>query len=127
MEIHTPPMTFIDDDAASVWAIGIENNKDPYGKAIYSYTSEWATRMEVLINSGSSIETIAKQTSHDADDERITGFMYGAAVSILSGCWKYVEELRIWHNLDIQLSNEGEKANEDGTILNPALLSIGKK
>ena len=67
---------------------------------------------------------VAKQTSHDADLEGITGFMYGCAVSILSKCWKHGEDLRRWHNLDTQIGNEGEKANESGGVLNPALLSV---
>jgi hypothetical protein len=35
------------------------------------------------------------------------------------------EELRRWHNLRTQIGDEGEKANEDGGVLNPALLRVG--
>jgi hypothetical protein len=35
------------------------------------------------------------------------------------------EELRRWHNKDVQIGDEGEKANETpGAVLNPALLTI---
>jgi hypothetical protein len=52
--------------------------------------------------------------------------MYGAAVSVLSSCWEHGEELRRWHNLDVQIHDEGEKANETGAVLNPAIMCIGK-
>ena len=35
------------------------------------------------------------------------------------------EDLRRWHNLDTQIRNEGEIANEKGGVLNPAIMSIG--
>ena len=41
------------------------------------------------------------------------------------GLLKYGDQLRRQHNLKTQLGNEGEKANESGGVLNPALLSIG--
>jgi len=33
--------------------------------------------------------------------------------------------LRRWHNKENQIGTEGDKANESGGVLNPALLSIG--
>ena len=48
---------------------------------------------------------------------------YGA-VSTLSKVWEHGEELRRWSNLDLQIGNEGEKANESGGTLNPALLNV---
>ena len=50
--------------------------------------------------------------------------MYGCAVSILFQVWEYGDELRRWHNLDIQIGDEGDKANKTGKVLNPALLNI---
>jgi hypothetical protein len=49
------------------------------------------------------------------------------AVQILSEGWVHGEELRQWHNLDTQIRDEGEKANREGGVLNPTLLSISKK
>ena len=71
------------------------------------------------------MEDIAKSSARETDTDGITGFMYGAAVSILAKAWVYGEELRRWHNLDTQIQHEGEKANESGGVLNPALLSSG--
>ena len=107
------------------WEKGKENNTDFYGAEIYRYAEDWANLMESKMDEGEKLEDIASATSSEADTEGITGFMYGAAVSILSGVWEYGEELRRWHNLDTQIGNEGEKANENGTTLNPALLNIG--
>ena len=106
------------------WDAFVEANKDPYGGACVTYARRWADMMETQMEAGSVLADIAKQTSHDADDEGITGFMYGCAVSMLSLCWEHGEELRRWHNLATQIHSEGEKANESGGVLNPALLNI---
>lgn len=111
------------DDAA--WKEGLANNQDPYGSGIYRYAAKWASLMERELLAGKKLTDIAKATSHKADEEGITGFMYGAAVSVLSLCWEHGEELRRWHNLDTQIGTEGERANESGGVLNPAALLIG--
>lgn len=102
----------------------MERNQDAYGGRIYSYAKDWAELMEKAMAEGSKLEDVAQSTSHTADHDGITGFMYGAAVSTLAGTWKHGEQLRRWHNLKTQINNEGEKANESGTVLNPALLTI---
>jgi hypothetical protein len=107
------------------WSKTVENNKDAYGSGVIRYCERWANMMEERIGDGEKIETFAKQTSHDADTEGITGFMYGCAVSILSQVWEHGEELRRWHNIETQIGSEGEEANKSGGVLNPALLNIG--
>jgi hypothetical protein len=107
------------------WNKWREGNKDPYGKACVDYAERWADAMEKLIDKGHKLEDIAETTSHTADTEGITGFMYGAAVHMLAGCWEHGEALRRWHNLKTQIGAEGEKANEEGGVLNPAILNIG--
>lgn len=81
------------------WSKFEENNKDPYGKACIDYARTWADLMETKLAEGSKLEDIAKATSHEADTEGITGFMYGGAVQMLSQCWEHGEQLRKWHNL----------------------------
>lgn len=138
MKIHNPPMTFAK-DMKKEFDDGLANNQDPYGNAVYRYASEWATRMEqkFLRDVGVRIESASddvvsewlkmnmEKTSHEADTEGITGFMYGCAASILSSYWVAGEQARKRHNLDTQIDDEGERANESGGILNPALMSIG--
>lgn len=104
-------------------------NTDPYGARIFSYAEDLANLLEKEIEiSGKSpeevINTHADRFSHEADYDGITGFMYGAAISTLSACWIFGEPLRRWHNLKTQLGTEGEKANKEGGVLNPALLNI---
>lgn len=107
------------------WNQGLKTNEDPYGRACYTFAERWADMMEERIAKGESVADCAKDTSHAANTEGITGFMYGCAVSILAACWEHGEELRQWHNLDIQIRDEGEKANKSGGVLNPAILDIG--
>ena len=73
-------------------------NNDAYGRSIFGYAEAWADLMEQEIKQGKEVKDIAQTTSDEADICGITGFMYGMAVSILSQCWVYGEELRKWHN-----------------------------
>lgn len=109
------------------WKQIVEKNQDDYGSCVIRYAARWANLMEQKIATGAKLEDIADKTSHEADVEGITGFMYGCAVSFLSQVWEHGEQLRRWHNLSAQIRNEGEKANESGGVLNPALLSFGPK
>ena len=102
-----------------------EKNNDPYGAAAFRYAERWAELMETKMANGEKLSDIAEATSHEADDEGITGFMYGCAVVVLAKCWENGEELRRWHNIHTQIGNEGERANATGKVLNPALLNIG--
>ena len=101
-----------------------KNANNPYGMGIFNYAEAWADLMEKEIATGKPLETIAKDTSHKANAEGITGFMYGATVSILAKYWEHGEALRRWHNLDTQIGTEGERANANGATLNPALLCV---
>ena len=116
-------MEFANEDA---WQLMKDKNQDSYGGGVIVYAERWAQLMQVEMATGKTLENVADATSQEADIEGITGFMYGCAVSTLAKCWKHGEQLRKWHNLKTQIGNEGEKANESGSVLNPALLSIGK-
>ena len=109
----------------SKWKEGKANNTDEYGSVIFEYAERWADLMEAHMSSGEILDAdTMKSTSHDADTEGITGFMYGAAVSILSTTWIHGEQLRRWHNKTIQLQSEGDRANDSGGVLNPAVLEV---
>ncbi len=109
------------------WQQAVVANQDGYGKAVLTFAARWAHLMEGLVAKGLTIPEIAKRLSHDADLEGITGFQYGCAVSILSGVWEHGEELRKWHNIEVQVGDEGERANKSGGVLNPALMIIEKR
>lgn len=119
---NTPPMELANEQT---WKEFKDKNQDGYGGGVVTYAERWARLMQAEMTNGKKLEDVADATSHEADLEGITGFMYGCAVSTLAQCWKHGDQLRRWHNLSTQLGNEGEKANESGGVLNPALLSIG--
>lgn len=98
------------------------NSKDGYSKAVVTYADLWADLMEqelALKPRGVNDEefaAIADSTSHKADEEGITGFMYGCAVNALALFWDHGERLRNWHNRKYGYSGGG--------TVNPAIVTI---
>lgn len=100
------------------------NNTDGYGSMIFQYAEGWAKVMQKEF-ANRNIENPdvtcmiahAENCSRELDFYGITGFMYGAAVSILSKCWKHGEALRKWHN------KEFGQENVEG-VVNPAIFVI---
>lgn len=99
------------------------NNLDPYGHGIFTFAERWAELMEEAIDNCSGVDPMeviiksADELCSVADTEGITGYMYGAAVSILAQCWEYGEELRRWHNKEYNYEGDG--------VVNPAIMTIG--
>jgi len=98
------------------WNDYVKVNTDGYGKACVDYARNWARLMQKKMSDGAELKDIAGACSHLADTEGITGFMYGAAVSMLSKCWSHGEELRKWHNKEYNHEGEG--------VVNPAMVTI---
>jgi hypothetical protein len=122
-KLANAPAIELTDEAG--WQKFKDVNTDGYGGAVVTYAERWARLMQVEMANGKNLEDVADAASHEADLEGITDFMYGCAVSTLAACWKHGEQLRHWHNFKTQIGHEGEKANESGGVLNPALLSLG--
>jgi hypothetical protein len=110
---------------AALWQKYLDTNQDVYGSAINNFANRWALLMEAEIAKGASVADCAEAMNRQADTEGNTGFMYGAAVFTLAAVWVHGEDLRRWHNKDTQIHNEGDRANESGGVLNPAVLTIG--
>lgn len=91
-------------------------NSDPYGKCAVDYAESWAKLMQVQISHGKKLIDIAEKTSGQLNFYGITGYMYGAAVSMLSQYWIHGEELRKWHNKEYNHEGEG--------VVNPAILTL---
>lgn len=53
--------------------------------------------MQAEMKSGKQLEDIIESTGYQADDEGMTGFMQGAARSILYQTWKYGKALDSSH------------------------------
>lgn len=106
-----------------LWNDYVEKNTSAYGREIIEYAARWANLIEAEIEKGQALEDIAKETSHQADTNGITGFMFGAAVHTLARTWKHGESLRQWHNLDCG-PEQGKKANQQGGTINPAVFTM---
>lgn len=111
-----PAMEIADE---AIWEDYKSKNQDGYGGGVIAYAERWARLMQVEINAGKKLEDVADATSHEADIDGITGFMYGAAVHTLSSCWKHGDQLRKWHNKQYGVSEDTE-----GTV-NPAIITVG--
>ena len=75
-------------------------NRDPYGSRIVSYAEAWANLMETRLAKGETVKACVESTRRQADTDAhigTTGFMYGAAVSILSRVWAHGDALCRWH------------------------------
>jgi hypothetical protein len=72
------------------------------------------------------LEKVGKglQKNNEGDYNGITAYMYGCAVGILAAVWVHGEQLRRWHNKDVQIGDEGDRANESGGVLNPAIICV---
>lgn len=101
---------------AEKWDTWVKANSDPYGGACVEYAECWAKLMQAEINKGETVISCAERTSFEIGYLGITGFMYGAAVQMLSQCWKHGEELRKWHNK--------EYGHEGDGVVNPAILTL---
>jgi len=109
------------------WNEYVNANTDPYGGCCVKYAEAWANEMEARMAKGETLEACADDAGHVVDRRPqfgITGFMYGMAVNILSQCWEHGEALRRWHNLQYQINDEGERANESGGVINPAVMVV---
>ena len=101
----------------SEWEKCKRANTEDYGKAIISYATLWIQYMEYLTKRyGMSISKIWNECSNLADIEGVTGFMYGAAASMISRVWKHGEEFRKLYNSKWGYYGEG--------TVNPAVLTI---
>jgi hypothetical protein len=115
--IPYPSMATYEDTEA--WGTFVLKNTDFYGKGVVDYADRWAALMEQRIANGEKLADIASETSHAADTNGITGFMYGAAISTLVACkWIHAEDLRRWHNREYGVES-------DTSIVNPAILTFG--
>ena len=110
----------------AAWQKWQDNNQDLYGGACVKVAKK---AMELLDDPKYLFDDPWKLIN-DADTLSgaggITGFMAGAAASMISECHTRGDEFRRKWNKETQIGTEGDKANESGGILNPALLTIGQ-
>ncbi len=117
-------MEIVDKEGYDKWK---DNQKgEGYGLACFSYAEGWAKLMQkefadrnIENPDVASMIAHAENCSKGMDFMGITGFMYGAAVSILANHWKHGEALRKWHN------KKWGVENSEG-VVNPAIFTIEK-
>ena len=73
-----------------------KNSGDAYSARCFSFAEDWAKLMEAGFATGKKLEDIADDCANTADYDGITGFMFGAACSILINCWEHGDELKTW-------------------------------
>lgn len=100
----------------------VEANQDPYGGEVVKFGERWADLMEKAMDEPPSLKYVDKSieevTSHEADTEGITGFMYGAAAAALSHFWIHGDQFKRWHN-----AKQGGTGDEE-SVINPAIITI---
>lgn len=116
------------------WQEWVDNNQDSYGKCCVDVARKIMEFLDEEPNKAIEkgwgkfgVNGLISRADKAIGAGGITGFMAGAVAQMVSHCHSRGEEFRRMWNLDTQIGNEGEKANESGDILNPALLSIGGK
>lgn len=107
-----------------------------YGLACFDRAERVANLVEARLAQGTPFDEACaqadRQAGRDAEaegarDAGLTGFQAGCMAAILAKHWVHGEAFRRWWNLDQQLGTEGEQANARGTVLNPALLNVGRR
>lgn len=75
------------------WKQYVAANMDSCGSSIIRYAERWAKLMQVEMAAGAKLEDIAEKTSHDADNEGMSGLSHSAALVTLAHCWKHGDQL----------------------------------
>ena len=93
------------------------NSGESYGRGIIRYATTWVQYMEYLTKKyGMKMSEIWDRCSDLANVDGVTGFMYGAAASIISQVWQFGEEFRKCYNSKWNYSGAG--------TVNPAMLAV---
>ena len=100
------------------------NCDDPYSREIVLFGERWMCAMETKIANGAGISDSLAPSAREADIDGITGFMYSCAAQAIAYFWEHGEEFRRAYNLKEQIHEEGGEANNNGGILNKAVINI---
>lgn len=104
----------------------LDVNKDGYSRTCFVYAERFADMLEIEyvkaidVPMSKILELHGDKFSHDADIEGVTGFMVGMSINILSQCWEFGKDLKLWWN------TKYGQPDAEGTV-NPAILVVGEK
>ena len=101
------------------WASWVENNKDPYGGACVAVARK---AMEILDLEPGDFDTheLISRADKESGAGGITGYMAGAAASMISVCHSRGEEFRAKWNKSYNVDESQSK----GGVVNPAIITI---
>ena len=105
------------------------NAGNPYSGRVVSYGEDWARLMEEGMGDGSILnKELMDRTSHAADTDGITGFMYGAAAKALAHFWVYGAAFQPVFNAQYMSKEKAEAlaAKSPGATVNPAIVTVGE-
>jgi len=97
------------------WAKWVESAQDDYGHQ--------CVMVAVVVGEALDEGLSPKDAADKMYGYGLTGFMAGAVAKMVSQCHVRGDEFRRWWNVKTQINKEGEKANEKGGVLNPAILT----
>ena len=117
------------------WNVYVKTNTDPYGKCCVDVARRVMELLEedlTPLHEGyhPDINTphgLICKADTDIDGGGITGFMAGCVAQMVAKCHERGDEFRRVWNKENQINDEGDKANESGGVLNPALVTVSKK
>ncbi len=105
-----------------VWQKWVDDNPDPYGKCAVDVARK---AMEILdAEEDFDVHELLSRADREIDSGGLTGFLAGCAAQAIAQVHSRGEEFRRKWNENYQIGNEGDKANESGGVLNPALLNV---
>ena len=108
------------------WQFKFSQHKSKHEIDGYTYAEYWARLIQKKMSEGHKLEDVAQECSDKVNIPcGIDSSVYKSAIVALVQFWKYGEQLRCWHNQDVQFNDEGDIANKTGEILDPIVLSFG--
>ena len=88
--VGRPPITLRDPER---WQVFVDKNQDFYGKGVVDFATQWGRLMELRVEQGMDVLEAAKATESEADTFGMSGFSFGAALSMLREMWIYGDQL----------------------------------
>ena len=100
----------------------VKSQDDAYNKCCIDV----ARKVMEILDEGKEFKPhdIICKADHEIGVASITGFMAGCVAQMVSECHERGEEFRKQWNKDNQIKDEGDRANNSGGVINPAVISI---
>lgn len=96
-------LEFKNEYSEGCWNFLLECNADNIrNQFILKFARRLGKYMQHLMHvHNKTVFDIAKQSANLCGVDQLSGVDYNSAIHVLEGCWKYGDELREWHNIDL--------------------------